>query len=243
MLLHAMAPSVAEQKRDPRLQARLQEELKRLRRLGDNARCADCSDGDTRFASANLGIFLCNRCYGLHRALGAHVTRSKVLALDAWTEAEVAHFAAVGNARVNAYFLAKSAAGQELPRPETSDQRMARFLQAKYEHRQFCADGPPPWETIASREVSGQHAAEAAVASEAAAAGSSEERSCGDHGGGIGFSDLLGDLDARATDRNGCTAAVAPQRPPQPASGAATPVASPWPPWPDVAAVGTTASP
>ena len=83
-------------KQDATLQEHLQRELKRLRQEGSNSQCADCSDTDTRFASVTLGIFLCNRCFGIHRALGAHLTRAKVLTLDAWSEAEVAHLAAVG---------------------------------------------------------------------------------------------------------------------------------------------------
>ena len=36
-----------------------------------------------------IGSFLCNRCFGLHRAVGAHVTRVKCIGLDAWHPDEV----------------------------------------------------------------------------------------------------------------------------------------------------------
>ena len=124
-------------KQDTKLQERLQRELKGLRQEGSNIRCADCSDTDTRFASVTLGIFLCNRCFGIHRALGAHLTRAKVLTLDAWSEAEVAHLAAVGNQRSNNCYLARLPPDVELPSPTTPDREVERFARRKYEERRW----------------------------------------------------------------------------------------------------------
>ena len=46
-----------------------------------------------------LGVFLCNRCYGLHRALGAHITRVKCLGLDLWAPDEVENAEAIVHAQ------------------------------------------------------------------------------------------------------------------------------------------------
>ena len=87
-------------KRDEKLQKRLSAEVDALAKLPGNATCADCGDPKRiRFCSVTLGVFLCNRCYGVHRALGAHVTRVKCLGLDAWKPEEVDLLRAVGNAR------------------------------------------------------------------------------------------------------------------------------------------------
>ena len=43
-----------------------------------------------RWASWNLGIFLCIRCAGIHRNLGVHISRVKSVNLDSWTPEQVA---------------------------------------------------------------------------------------------------------------------------------------------------------
>ena len=51
----------------------------------------------TRWASWNIGVFLCIRCGGLHRALGTHISKVKSVTLDKWTDeqVEVSGFVAV----------------------------------------------------------------------------------------------------------------------------------------------------
>ncbi len=39
-----------------------------------------------RWASSNLGIFLCVNCVGLHRGLGVNCSITKSIELDKWTE-------------------------------------------------------------------------------------------------------------------------------------------------------------
>lgn len=42
-----------------------------------------------RWASWNLGIFLCIRCAGIHRNLGVHISKVKSVNLDTWTPEQV----------------------------------------------------------------------------------------------------------------------------------------------------------
>lgn len=42
-----------------------------------------------RWASWNLGVFLCIRCAGIHRKLGTHISRVKSVNLDKWTDEQI----------------------------------------------------------------------------------------------------------------------------------------------------------
>ena len=42
-----------------------------------------------RWASWNLGVFLCIRCAGIHRNLGVHISRVKSVNLDSWTPEQI----------------------------------------------------------------------------------------------------------------------------------------------------------
>ncbi|EKX42346.1 hypothetical protein GUITHDRAFT_45023, partial [Guillardia theta CCMP2712] len=48
----------------------------------DNRHCADCNALGPRWASMNLGIFVCLNCSGIHRRLGVHISKVKSVTLD-----------------------------------------------------------------------------------------------------------------------------------------------------------------
>ena len=60
-----------------------------LLRDEDNKYCVDCDAKGPRWASWNLGIFLCIRCAGIHRNLGVHISKVKSVNLDTWTPEQV----------------------------------------------------------------------------------------------------------------------------------------------------------
>jgi len=66
------------------------EELeRRVLAIKGNAVCADCATSDARkyaalptWGSTNLGVTFCIRCSGIHRKMGAHVTKVLSLTID-----------------------------------------------------------------------------------------------------------------------------------------------------------------
>lgn len=89
--------------------------LELVKKLGNNI-CADCSSTGisvslflrssrcrmffvtgTEYASYNIGVFLCTQCAGIHRNLGAHISKVKHLKLDRWEDSQVKRLEEVGN--------------------------------------------------------------------------------------------------------------------------------------------------
>jgi len=65
--------------------------LRQLRSESHNASCADCGNSGNTWASVNLGVFLCDRCADIHRALGTHVSKVKACGgSDLWGPDEIA---------------------------------------------------------------------------------------------------------------------------------------------------------
>jgi stromal membrane-associated protein len=115
------------------LRARLDSVLKRP----ENQTCADCRGRMPRWASTNLGIFVCTSCSGIHRGLGVHISKVRSVALDKWTLELVDGM--VGNAQANAFWEGGKPPGQ-YDRPSEGDmQRLNQFIRDKYE-RQLYAD-------------------------------------------------------------------------------------------------------
>ncbi|EFJ10602.1 hypothetical protein SELMODRAFT_426921 [Selaginella moellendorffii] len=119
--------------------------LKALMAWPENQKCADCGASKPRFASITLAVFLCNRCYGIHRGVGAHITRTKCVGLDRWGPEEVHRMKCIGNAVASAYWEQRLPQGIQRPSPESPDSEVERWIRDKYEKRLFCPpDLPPP---------------------------------------------------------------------------------------------------
>ena len=148
--------------------------LNGMLQLPENKTCAECgakgklcrcslrvtehvSRLGPRWASLNLGIFICIRCSGIHRNLGVHLSKVRSVNLDTWSpehvnvcptllmtsyfleprvpsrDAEIPQaFKQMGNAKAAAiweYHLPK-----DYRRPVDSDSEMESFIRGKYEY-------------------------------------------------------------------------------------------------------------
>lgn len=114
--------------------------IKGLLKLEGNKMCADCKrNKHPRWASWNLGVFICIRCSGIHRGMGTHISRVKSVDLDAWTDEQLQSIFKWGNSRANKYWEAKLAVGH-VP----SESKIENFIRTKYESKRWVLDGPIP---------------------------------------------------------------------------------------------------
>ncbi|KAG2034441.1 hypothetical protein BDR03DRAFT_965007 [Suillus americanus] len=101
--------------------------------------CADCKSRNPRWASHNLGIFICVNCASIHRKLGTHITKVKSITLDAWTKEQVEVMKQNGNIRSNAFYNPDET---RHPPPTNMmeaerDSEIEKFIRAKYEFKWF----------------------------------------------------------------------------------------------------------
>ncbi|CAN6177584.1 unnamed protein product [Urochloa humidicola] len=112
--------------------------LKELLHKSDNRICADCSAPDPKWASANIGVFICLKCSGVHRSIGTHVSKILSVTLDQWTDDEINSMIEVGgNSYANAIYEAFLPEGYQKPHPDSSQEERADFIRSKYESQDF----------------------------------------------------------------------------------------------------------
>ncbi|CAL7934318.1 unnamed protein product [Xylocopa violacea] len=132
-----------EKERSKQIQEKCQNLLIQMLRDEDNKYCVDCDAKGPRWASWNLGIFLCIRCAGIHRNLGVHISKVKSVNLDTWTPEQVVSLQQMGNSRARAVYEANLP--DSFRRPQTVCS-LESFIRAKYEHKKYIAREwvPPP---------------------------------------------------------------------------------------------------
>ncbi|KAG8080089.1 hypothetical protein GUJ93_ZPchr0007g3534 [Zizania palustris] len=112
------------------LNAKHKKILEGLLRLPENRECADCKSKGPRWASVNLGIFICMQCSGIHRSLGVHISKVRSATLDTWLPEQVTFIQSMGNEKSNSYWEA------ELP-PNYDRVGIENFIRAKYEDKRW----------------------------------------------------------------------------------------------------------
>ncbi|XP_038691003.1 ADP-ribosylation factor GTPase-activating protein AGD12-like isoform X2 [Tripterygium wilfordii] len=112
--------------------------LKDLLLQSDNRKCADCGAPDPKWASANIGVFICLKCCSVHRSLGTHISKVLSVTLDEWSNDEVDAMMEVGgNSSANSIYEAFIPEGFRKPGPDSSHDERTKFIRAKYELQEF----------------------------------------------------------------------------------------------------------
>ena len=99
-----------------------------------NKKCCDCDTPNPRWASINIGCFLCLECSGIHRALGVHISKVRSTTLDKWQKSWVQHMSAVGNQKVNAFYEFHLPSNFVKP---SNIKDKAEFIRDKYEGKKW----------------------------------------------------------------------------------------------------------
>ncbi|RWR81840.1 putative ADP-ribosylation factor GTPase-activating protein AGD13 [Cinnamomum micranthum f. kanehirae] len=111
--------------------------LKEFLHKSDNRTCADCGASDPKWASANIGVFICLKCCGVHRSLGTHISKVLSVTLDEWSDEEIDNMIEVGgNSSANAIYEAHLE-GSVKPSPDSSHEERMHFIRSKYELQEF----------------------------------------------------------------------------------------------------------
>ncbi|NWU68116.1 SMAP2 protein, partial [Pterocles burchelli] len=112
----------------------------------ENKFCADCQAKGPRWASWNIGVFICIRCAGIHRNLGVHISRVKSVNLDQWTQEQIQCMQEMGNGKANRLYEAYLP--ENFRRPQTDQhpfflccggnvEAVESFIRDKYEKKKY----------------------------------------------------------------------------------------------------------
>ena len=87
------------------------------------------------WVSLNLVVLLCIECSGIHRSLGAHISKMRSLSLDTLEEDLLEVFEKTGNAAANNIW--EELAADRKPTPDAQRIEKERWIRKKYVNRDF----------------------------------------------------------------------------------------------------------
>ncbi|WOL12337.1 ADP-ribosylation factor GTPase-activating protein AGD12 [Canna indica] len=112
--------------------------LKELMHKSDNRTCADCGAPDPKWASVNIGVFICLKCGDVHRSLGEDISKVLSVIVDEWSEGDIDSMIEVGgNSYANSIYEAFLPKGYTKPKSNSSHEERSKFIRSKYESQEF----------------------------------------------------------------------------------------------------------
>eukprot|EP01123_Difflugia_compressa_P003584 TRINITY_DN1472_c0_g1_i4.p1 TRINITY_DN1472_c0_g1~~TRINITY_DN1472_c0_g1_i4.p1 ORF type:complete len:806 (-),score=153.72 TRINITY_DN1472_c0_g1_i4:245-2524(-) len=104
-----------------------------------NSRCVDCGKRDPEWAAINMGIMMCIKCSGIHRAIGVPISVVRSIQLDDWEKYAIKLMTELSNSKVNEILeenLPQLTQYTKLSPDSTTEQR-DEFIKAKYVNKVF----------------------------------------------------------------------------------------------------------
>lgn len=106
-----------------------------------NQRCCDCntSDGTVEWISLNLLCLVCIKCSGVHRSMGAHISKIRSLTLDNFTSKEMIYLIKnyISNEKVNSIYESGTNNTQTRISSNATDSRRSQYINDKYRFKKF----------------------------------------------------------------------------------------------------------
>jgi len=138
-----MAKMRPNDKHSPQTQQLQIKVLDEMLKRPENRECIDCGAKGPRWASTNLGIFLCIRCSGIHRSMGTHISKVKSVTLDKWTQEQIEAFSKLGNGNAREVYEANVPPNYGRPN-ENDNYGVEQWIREKYERKTFVRQCAPP---------------------------------------------------------------------------------------------------
>uniref|UniRef100_A0A7S3P2L1 Arf-GAP domain-containing protein n=1 Tax=Amphora coffeiformis TaxID=265554 RepID=A0A7S3P2L1_9STRA len=118
-----------------------------VKALPGNTICCDCGMKSPQWASVSFGNVFCLECSGVHRSLGVHISFVRSIAMDSWTDKQLALMKNGGNNKCNDY-LKKHGIDARTPIKQKYESSAAQLykevLKARVEGRPEPTELPKP---------------------------------------------------------------------------------------------------
>ena len=112
-----------------------QDNAQEISELANEDTCADCDAKNPTWCCLNWGNRICLQCSGIHRALGAHVSKVRSSTLDSIDKLYIDLINRIGNSKMNEILLAnKELYEEDLNNPEITQEVL---IQNKYEQHKY----------------------------------------------------------------------------------------------------------